>query len=553
MDTARRTPRAFTSQGRGVPLLALALAASTAVSMLSPAAAASTRSVALIDVVVTSATHSIAQVAEAVRAAGGTVRGSLPLVGGVSAQLPADAVLAPAFLTAENAPITLAGKKVASTTRDATAIREALGLGAPAGEGAGVRIAIVDSGVAQSTDFGTRLSHHDVSGTWSEGESRDAYGHGTFVAGAAAGDGTASDGRYAGAAPGAEVLDIRVTDDEGATDLVTVLRGLEKAAQLDADVVNLSMSSGSQLPYQMDPLTVALSRLWARGIVVVVPAGNDGPHKASITSPGVDPRLLTVGSLDERLTAETGDDVVAPFSGRGPAPQGVAKPDLVAPGQSLVSLRATGSAVDVANPGAVVDGAYFRGSGTSFSTSVVAGVAAMLLEQRPELTPDQVKTLVTGTTYAAAGLADSRDAGAGGLDVTAALAAATPVLADADADAPPAGDVETWHAFLQALMDGDRAAAAKSWSQLSPAAHRWAAHRWAGLSPQAHRWAADEWSAHRWAGADGSAGEWQLRIWAAHRWAAHRWATDEFVAHRWAAHRWAAHRWAAHRWAAHRW
>jgi serine protease AprX len=555
-----RATSALTTRARGGPWLALALAATTALSVVSPAVAgtSSARSSDLVDVVVTSTSQGIAQVTDAVRAAGGAVVDTLPLVGGVHAQLPTDAVLAPSFLVADNAPITLASKKVASTTREATAIREALRLGAPAGEGAGVTIAVVDTGVADSADFGTRLTHHDVSGTWSEGEAHDPYGHGTFVAGAAAGDGAASQGRYAGAAPGADVLDIRVADEEGRTDLVTVLKGLEKAAELDADVVNLSMSSGSQLPHQMDPLTVALSRLWARGTVVVVPTGNDGPHKASITSPGIDPTLLTVGSLDEKLTADSGDDVVAPFSGRGPAPQGVAKPDLVAPGQSLVSLRAPGSVVDVANPSAVVEDAYFRGSGTSFSTSVVAGVAATLLQQRPELTPDQVKALVIGTAYDASGLADSRDAGAGGLDVAAALAAPTPAVAGAEADAPPAGDVELWHAFLQALMDGDRAAAANSWSQLSPQAHRWAAHRWAGISPEAHRWAVDQWSAHRWAGADGSAEQWQVRIWAAHRWAAHRWANDEFVAHRWAAHRWAAHRWAAHRWAneefaAHRW
>lgn len=553
MDSARpvRRPGA---------LLALALAATTALSVASPAAAGpSARGDGVLrDVVVTSTSAGVAAVADAVREAGGTVLDTLPLAGGVHAVLPAVAVLAPSYAVVPNTPLTLASKDVASTGREESAVREALRLGPAAGQGAGVRIAVLDTGVAEGPDFGTRLSHHDISGTWEPGEPHDAYGHGTFVAGAAAGDGTGSAGRYAGAAPGAEVLDVRVADEQGETDLATVLRGLEKAAELDADVVNLSMSSGSPLPYQVDPLTVALDRLWASGTVVVVPTGNDGPAQGSITSPGTDPTLLTVGALDQHLTAARRDDSVASFSGRGPAPQAVDKPDLVAPGRSLVSLRAPGSAVDAAHPEAVVEGGYFRGSGTSFATAVVSGAAAVLLQARPELAPDQVKALMRGTSYTAKGLRDPRDAGTGGLDLVKALRAPAPAVAPADLDLPPAGDVEVWHLFLQALLDEDRAAAAEAWSLLSPESHRWASHRWAGLDPVSHRWATGVWSSHRWAGADGTATQWQQRIWAAHRWASSRWASDEFVSSRWAGSEWASHRWAdleptSHRWASHRW
>ena len=555
MDTARPARRSA--------LLGLALAAATALSVVSPAVAAPPGPAADASpraVVVTSATAGTAAVAQAVRAAGGTVRDVLPLAGGVHAVLPAGARLAPSYVVADNVPLSLASGRVASSKREATTVREALGLGAPAGQGSGVTIAVLDTGVADSPDFGSRLSHHDVTGTYAPGESPDPYGHGTFVAGAAAGDGTASGGRYAGAAPGASILDVRVADDDGRTDLVTVLRGLEVAAARGADVVNLSMSSGSALPYQIDPLTVALGRLWAQGVVVVVPTGNDGPSQGSVTSPGSDPTLLTVGALDENLTADRTDDRVPSFSGRGPAPQAVGKPDLVAPGRSLVSLRAVGSTVDLAHPDAVVDGTYFRGSGTSFASAVVSGAAAVLLQQRPDLSPGQVKALVNGTAYSAQGLRDVRDAGAGGLDLVAALAAPAPTVPPADADLPPAGDVEQWHAFLQALLDDDRAAAAKAWSQLSPESHRWASHRWAALDPVSHRWATRIWSSHRWAGADGTAAQWQERFWAAHRWASHRWATDEFVSHRWAGGEWASSRWAAEdltsassRWASSRW
>jgi len=555
MDSVRPTSGASRRTGS---LLALALTAAVLVPGLTPATAGGAGTAPagapLVEVVVTSTSQGIAAVADAVRAAGGTVLDALPLAGGVSAELPAGAVLAPSFAVAGNAPITLASSKVASPGREATAVREALGLGAPAGQGAGVLIAVVDTGVADVPDLAGRLEHVDVSDSWQDGEPRDAYGHGTFVAGVAAGDGSSGSGRYAGVAPGARVLDVRVADQQGRTDLVTVLLGLQVAADARADVVNLSLSSGSPLPYQLDPLTVALTSLWRSGTVVVVPTGNDGPRRGSVSSPGSDPTLLTVGALDERATADRSDDAVPDFSGRGPAPQDVAKPELVAPGTSLVSLRAPGSAVDLANPGSVLDDAYFRGSGTSFATAAVSGAAAVLLAGRPDLEPDQVKALVRGTAYSAKGLRQDRDAGSGGLDLTAALAAGAPAAAAPDDDAPPADDAQAWHAFLQALADDDRAAAAAAWDRLSPASHKWAARTWASHKWASHKWASDQgWPSHKWAGSDGSAQEWELRRWAAYRWASHKWAADSFVSHKWASHKWAGEDWASHKWASHKW
>jgi serine protease AprX len=542
MDTARRTATAIPTRG----LLALALAAGTALSVLSPVAAAP--SAPLVDVIVTSTGSGVAAAADAVRAAGGVVRDALPLVSGVSAELPAGAVLAPSFSVVPNSPLELASKEVATLKRDATPIRQALGLAdAPFG-GAGVRIAIVDTGVEPSAEFQGRLTPLPVNPSWTG----DPYGHGTFVAGVAAGAG-AADNRYAGVAPLAHVLDVRVAADDGSTDLTTVLKGLALAKAHGADVVNLSLSSGSNLPHHIDPLTLALDRLWADGIVVVVPTGNDGPSRASVTSPGSDPMLLTVGALDEKLTSTTEDDDVPAFSGRGPAPMGVAKPDLVAPGQSLVSVRAVGSVVDRENPHAVVQERYFRGSGTSFATAAVAGTAALMLKAQPTLTPDQVKAVVRGTAYSAKGLSDVRDAGKGGLDVAAALAAAAPDAPSAVVDAPPAGDEVAWRAFLEALLADDKKAAVAAWKQLSPEGHRWAANSWSGHRWGANSWSGHRWGGHRWADAEASADEWEMRFWAGHRWAGHRWADDEWVGHRWAGHRWAGHRWAGHRWAEEDW
>ena len=479
-------------------LLAVCLAVGTAASA-APAPTGPAMGAAARDVVVTSTADSVAGVAAAVRAAGGTVRATLPLAGGVRALLPAGAALPASYAVVPNAPLQVSGAGgLTGGTRAPTAVRAALGLERAADQGAGVRVAVVDTGVADSPDLGARLHHHDVSGTWQPGQPRDPHGHGTFVAGVVAGSGTASGGRWAGVAPGAEVLDVRVADDEGGTDLATVLLGLERAAALDADVVNLSLSSGSPLPWQVDPLTVALDRLWAGGTVVVVPTGNDGPGRGSVTSPGSDPTLLTVGALDENLTPDRGDDRVPSFSGRGPAPQGVAKPDLVAPGRSLVSLRAPGSAVDVANPGSALDGSYFRGSGSSFATAAVSGAAAVLLQARPGLSPDQVKGIVRRSAYSARGLDDVRAAGAGGLDLPAALRTPTSAGDRAPADLPRPEENAARDAFAEALASGDRRAAASAGQRLSPQAHRWVAHRWVADELAAHRWVTQRWDAHRW-------------------------------------------------------
>ena len=263
MDTARRTDSALPARGRSGPLLALALAATTALSMLAPVAASSPGPV--VHVVVTAAQDGAAGVASAVRAvlaAGGTVDTELPLVGGVSATLPAGAVLPSSYVVAEDRRMEVVSESFGAAA--AATVRQTLGLGAPAGEVAD----LLDAGVV--------------------GEDGDGYGHGTFVAGLIAGSGAASGGTYAGVAPAAQILDVRVAHDDGSSRLSLVLQGLSKVAQHgDVDVVNLSLSSGSPMPWQIDPLTRALESLWADGVVVVVPSGNEAE---TVSSPGVHPR-----------------------------------------------------------------------------------------------------------------------------------------------------------------------------------------------------------------------------------------------------------------------
>src|SRR6266513_1006328 len=166
-------------------------------------------------------------------------------------------------------------------------------------------------------------------------------------------------------------------------------------------VINLSFGAPANLPYRVDPMSAAVEIAWRRGLVVVAASGNGGPQRDTVVTPGIDPYVITVGATDDRGTLGRGDDMLAWFSAWGSADSN-AKPDLVAPGRRIVSLRVPGSALDTLFPDRVVvaqnGSTYFRLTGTSMATAVVSGAAALLLAGRPNLTPDQVKGLLVGTT-----------------------------------------------------------------------------------------------------------------------------------------------------------
>ena len=531
-DPTMDTPSPAVRRPSAQVLLCLSLAGATALTAVPATASAPP----LQTVVVTG----VGDLAGQVRTAGGEVLDRLPLIGGLVARLPRGASL-PSGQVAPDRPVGVSSTSTA--TGPASTVRATLGLGAPAGEGHGVTVAGVDTGVADVADLAGRVTHVDVTGDGTG----DGYGHGTFVAGLVAGDG----GAYAGVAPGADVLDVRVAHSDGTSNLVTVLRGLQVVADHpEVDVVNLSLSSGSPLPYQLDPLTIALESLWARGMTVVVPAGNDGADgRGSITSPGVDPVLLTVGGLDEAGTASHDDDTVADWSSQGPAPQGVQKPDLVAPGAHVVSTAAVGSQVWDANPDSRVGDGYLKGSGTSFSTAVTAGAVAALLAERPDLQPDAVKALLTGTAYKVR--TAHSFAGRGGLDLAAASVARTPQ--NQDNAEPFPGDPSAWAALVDALLSGDEEVAARQWSLLTPEARQWAARQWAARQWAARQWAADSWTDISWSARQWAARQWAASSWTARQWAARQWSDEDWEARQWAARQWSDEEWAARQWSARQW
>jgi serine protease AprX len=551
----RSGPARATANRKRIAVVAAAVLAAT--GLPATAANASSAKAGWRDVVVSGADADGA--AQAVKAAGGRVLALLPIAHGVAAQLPPGSTLGPQWSVAPQRKISVAAVTPPAQAGVATSIRQMMGMSADGDEGRGVTVAVVDTGIAKVPDLAGQVSDRvDLTGTGAG----DGYGHGTFMAGLIAGTGAASNGLYRGVAPKANLVDVKVADAKGNTDLITVLRGLQWVSdQDDVDVLNLSLSSESTLPYQIDPLTQALESLWQHGVTVVVPSGNDGPDTGSVTSPGNDPMLLTTGGLDVVGTTGRTDDVVGVWSGRGPTWQGDAKPDVVAAGGHTVSLRSPGSVVDAANPSARVDTSYFRGSGTSMAAAVTSGVIADALAVQPKLGPDAVKNLVTSTTYSAAGLTRTAGAGAGGLDAKKILTAAASWKSSRnqvqyDQDTNTVGrDANRWAAFSKAVVDGDKDGATRAWAALSPDSRDWAARAWAQLDPAARAWAARAWAARAWAGASS---DWAARAWAARAWAARAWASDDWAARAWAGSDWTARAWAAddftaRAWAADQW
>ncbi len=309
--------------------------------------------------------------------------------------------------------------------------------------GRGVGVAILDSGVAPHPDVANRVRLSlDFTGAEDTG---DGYGHGTHLAGIIAGSGAGSrsaDGTaYVGMAPGAELLSLRVLASDGTGYVSNVIAGLEWAianqARYRIRVINLSLGHAAGSDYRDDPLAQAVERAVASGLVVVASAGNLGktedgtPVIGAIVSPGYTPGALTVGALNTHGTVARSDDGVTTYSSRGPVgdPNDPStweiKPDLVAPGNAIISAGAEGSYLWNNYPERHVIGAsggtYLVLSGSSMATAVVSGAVAQLLQAQPRLTPSEVKFALQFTAEHLPGFGIIEQ-GAGSLNVPLAAA-----------------------------------------------------------------------------------------------------------------------------------
>ncbi len=269
--------------------------------------------------------------------------------------------------------------------------------------GNGVTVAVVDSGVtdnAGSTDFKGRIVQNVKFST--AGNMADSFGHGTHVSSILGGDGNQSNGKYPGIAPGVNIVNVKVSDDEGKTGERNLVDGLQwiynNHKKLNIRVVNISNQISTQQHYKESATNAAVELLWKSGIVVVVSAGNQGSDPCSTCyAPGNDPFVITVGAIDDKGTKDIEDDSLKSWSSNGLTSEGFNKPEVVAPGSKMIAYMPKGELRKI-KPENIVDDNYFKMGGTSMSTPVVSGVVALMLEINPKLTPDQVKWVLKNTS-----------------------------------------------------------------------------------------------------------------------------------------------------------
>ena len=248
--------------------------------------------------------------------------------------------------------------------------------------GRGIGVAVLDTGIFPHEDFGGRIAAF-ADFVQKNPEPYDDNGHGTHIAGIIGGAGTASRGGYSGVAPECSLICAKVLDKRGngyASDVLSGLRWIRgNRERYGIRIVNVSVGAFSgRGSGENSALVKGVNAAWDDGLVVVVAAGNNGPGRMTITTPGISRKVITVGCSDDHREVNVMGSRMVDYSGRGPTAACVCKPDLVAPGCSIISC---------ANRG----GAYQTKSGTSMSTPMVAGALALLLQKYPDMSNRDVK------------------------------------------------------------------------------------------------------------------------------------------------------------------
>lgn len=534
---------------------------------------------------------------QAVAALGGTVEEPLGIISGFSATVPADRLgvlrSAPGVRSVtEDAPVQLHDAETAaasSLTGSMYSITNevigASGMWDKGFTGRGVDVAVIDSGVVPVDGLrapgkvvhGPDLSFEAQScddGGCSAGPVRnlDTYGHGTHMAGIIAGrddaasrPSTSGDTQnFTGVAPDARIVSVKVADGSGASDVSQVIAAIDWVVQnrnrngLDIRVLNLSFGTDGVQDYQLDPLTYAAEVAWHSGIVVVVAAGNGGYGSEKLNNPAYDPYVIAVGGVDGKGTHGVGDDVVPAWSSTG---DGARNPDLVAPGASVVSLRNPGSYLDESYPGARSGERFFRGSGTSQAAAVVSGAAALLVSQRPGITPDQVKALLTGSAKALPS-ADPVAQGHGLVDLKRARQAATPAAVQTWPRATGLGSLEAARGSSNldiegALLEGEVDVRGTAWAPQAWTRGAAAGTTWTGGSFDGSGWEGGAWNGQQWYVTDSDAllqgMTWSGRTWSGRTWSGMTWSGRTWSGRTWSGVAWSGRTWSGVTWSGRTW
>ena len=435
--------------------------------------------------------------------------------------------------------------------------------------GAGVDVALIDSGVTPVQ--GLNNPGQVINGPDLTEESQDpsvahldTYGHGTFMAGIIAGhdagvDPATSQGNqdaYLGVAPGARIVSVKVADAYGATDVSQVIAGIAWVVQhahdpgLNIRVINLSFGTDSRQSYRLDPLAYAVEVAWRAGIVVVCSAGNSGANSGRMTMPAADPFVLAVGAVDMHGQPSGAKATIPDFSSRG---DGVRNPDLVAPGAHAQGLRVPGSFVDPTDGDTgQISERYFRGSGTSEAAAFVSGSVAQLLQQRPELTPDDVKGLLTSTATKLP-VADPQAQGAGILNMRAASGKHWTRVDQTFAPSTGTGSLEASRGSDHLVLDdvpltGEQDFLGNTFDSAAVATAEADGTSWSGGNWNGHTWSGSTWDGHTWSGHT-----WSGHTWSGHTWSGHTWSTGTWDGHTWSGSTWSGSTWSGFMWSSGSW
>ena len=464
--------------------------------------------------------------------------------------------------------------------------------------GQGIDVAVIDTGVAPVAGLdaaGKVVNGPDLALDAADPTLRtiDENGHGTFMAGLIAGNDPVSG--YRGVAPQSRIVNLKVGVADGEVDVSQVIAAIDWVVQnktargLNIRVLSLSYGTNSTQSPGVDPLAYAVEQAWKAGIVVVSAAGNTGFQQGAgapgLADPGYDPYVITAGGYDTMGTAAPGDDTIGTYSASSSGCATCKAPDLVAVGSHLQGMRVPGGYVDLTHPEGRLGDQFFRGSGTSEATAVTAGAAALLLSAHPDLTPDQVKAVLTSTARPIAG-APTALQGAGELNLTAALAALS-------AGAPAAGSVVqtpapstglgsleaargTDHVDLNGTeLDGERDVQLNPWSSPTMATDEAGARSWKGAQwnkglyvgqaaylfgdwpglkrlekPQSpgETWTGKGWQHTSWSGTSWSGTSWSGTSWSGSSWSGTSWSGTSWSGTSWSGSSWSGSSWSSATW-----
>jgi serine protease AprX len=362
-------------------------------------------------------------------------------------------------------------------------------------------------------------------------------------------------------APDAQIVSVKVADALGQTDVSQVLAAIDWVVQHQHDngmnirVLNLSYGTDSNQSYVLDPVAYAAEQAWMHGIVVVVAAGNQGNWSNGLDDPAIDPYVIAVGASNTEYTMNVRYHRPAAFTSEG---DGTRNPDLSAPGTHIVSLRDPGSFVDdTYGSTATVSNRFFLGSGTSQAAAVVSGAAALLLSQRPNLTPDQVKALLDTNAHQMYGPTDLK--GSGELNLAGVLNAPTPNATQTWPTSNGTGSLEASRGTHHVVdsngnqLDGEQDIFGNTVDTTALAAAEANGTAWNGGLFNGSSWSGSSWSGSSWSGSSWSGSSWSGGSWSGSSWSGSSWSGASWSGSSWSGASWSGSSWSGSSWSEYDW